>query len=101
KRAGKSLGAKVSGVGREDDAGGSMVDRYRPRRAGDVPIDFIVIGEEARAVAQQIGDLDGAGGVVGARNVNLQVEIVVLRVVVIAQISSVGMFQRVDLQKQF
>ena len=45
-----------------------MIDRHRPVVAGHVPVELVVIFEEARAVANRVIDLDGARGIDGIRN---------------------------------
>ena len=56
--------------------GRGVINRNGPIVAGHVPVELVMIGEEARAVTNRVDDLDGARGVDRAGDVNLQIAII-------------------------
>jgi len=57
------------------DAGAGVLDGNGPIVAGDVPVELVILVEEARAVAHAIGKLNCARGVDGIGDVNFEVVI--------------------------
>src|SRR5438445_13662536 len=60
---------------RQDDVGAGGLDGKIPAIAGDVPVEFVVVLEEAQAIANAIVQRDISRGVLGGGNKDLQLEI--------------------------
>ena len=66
------------GAGREVDDRGDRFNRHLPPVAGDVPIQLVVLVEEAEGVRHAVLQLDGPRRVHRARDPDLQLAIVAL-----------------------
>ena len=77
-----------------------MIDRHRPIIAGHVPVELVVIFEKARAVANRVIDLDGAGSIDRIGNENLQITETVRGGLLVFQLAAAAVRHPGDAQKQ-
>src|SRR4030088_3135429 len=54
---------------------GSVVDGHRPVVAGDIPVELVMVFEEARSIAYAVNDFNRARGVDGVGDENLQIAV--------------------------
>ena len=99
--AGERLRAQTPrSAGRELHVSGSLIDRHRPVVAGHVPVELVVIVEEARRVRDRISNDDGLLRVLGAGNEDLQLAIGALAVRLVFQRVAVAVGNALYFQKQ-
>ena len=77
--------AEVRRAGGQPDAGARRLDRHVPLVAGHVPVELVVIGEEAERVRHAVAEDDRPGRVLRIRDPDLELAVVPLGAGLVAQ----------------
>ncbi len=77
-RAGVGIGAEICDFAGEDDVSASGFDGNVPFVAGDVPVELIVVVEEAKGVRDDVFNGNGASGIVGIGNKDFEFAVLAL-----------------------
>ena len=97
--AGVGFSAEIGDVGGKDDVSAGGLDGIVPVVAGNIPVELIMIVEEAKGVGDNVFDGNGASGVVGIGNKDFEFAVLTLAAGFIFQGAAIFVADGFDVEK--